>query len=324
MSHKFSKTVLLTFALTLFASSPAFPWMDESHRLITIKAVEVLPPEIRPLYESRIRDLQRLSVEPDTLWKDPKQWDAHPEWKNRSNWHFLDIDHFHFKYPFREFPRTRAGADSLYTRADAFYGGRGNAGYLPWTIQDFYRALVDAWKKGDIQAVIQNSGHLSHFAGDASVPLHATRNYDGLYSGNIKYRVTGRYGDPNYLDRSIHERFEGGLVDKNIARYRDSVKIAESDCKQIADIPSSAFDIILESYFHLDKIIAADKVIMERLNVLTEDKKAFDARRDDYYKALDEQVGQLAVDRLKAGAVYLGNLWYSAWVEAGKPALPKK
>ncbi len=318
MPYKLRMIVLLTFVLSLCASSPALPWFDETHRLITVKAVEVLPPEIRPLYESRLKDLKRLCTEPDTLWKDPKQWEAHPEWKNRSNWHFLDLDHFHFRYPFKEFPRTRAGADSLYTRADSLYAGRGNAGYLPWTIEDFYRAIVEAWKRGDLEAVIQNSGLLSHFAGDASMPLHATRNYDGLYSGNIKYKVTGRYSDPDYFDRSVHERFEGGLVDKNIARYGTSVKIAESDHKQITDILSGAFDFIVASYFHLDKIITADKVIMERLNVLTEDKKPFDARRDDYYKALDGQVGQLSVDRLRAGAVYLGNLWYSAWVEAGK------
>jgi hypothetical protein len=322
MSPKLGRIALLTFALSLCATSPALPWGAEGHKLITDKAVQVLPPEVRPLFESRLQDLRRLSVEPDDLWKDPKQWEAHPEWKTRSNWHFLDIDHFHFRYPFKEFPRARAGADSLYARADPLYAGRGNAGYLPWTIEDFYRAIVDAWKRGDLEAVIQNSGLLSHFAGDASMPLHATRNYDGLYSGNIKYKL--RFGDPGYPDRSVHERFELALVDRNLARYGDAIRIADADRRQLTDILSGAFDFIVESYFHLDRIIAADKVIMERLNVLTEDKKPFDARRDDYYKALDEQVGQLAVDRLRAGAVYLGNLWYSAWVEAGRPALPKK
>ncbi|MSS73267.1 MAG: hypothetical protein EXS64_17525 [Candidatus Latescibacteria bacterium] len=322
MSHRFSKTVLLTFVLTLLASSPALPWGAEGHKLIATKAVEVLPLELRPLFEGRLQDLRRLSVEPDELWKDQKQWDAHPEWKNRSNWHFLDIDHFHFKYPFREFPRTRPGADSLYARADSLYAGRGNAGYLPWTIADFYRALVDAYKKGDPEAIIQNAGLLSHFAGDASMPLHATRNYDGLYSGNIKYKV--KSGEPGYPDRSVHERFELALVDLNLGRYGEGIRIVDADRKSLTDILSGAFDFIVESYFQTDRIIAADKVIMERLNVLTEDKKPFDARRDDYYKALDEQVGQLAVDRLKAGAVYLGNLWYSAWLDAGKPALSKK
>jgi hypothetical protein len=321
MPYKLRKILLLSYALSLCASSPALPWGAEGHKLITAKAVQVLPPEIRPLFESRLQDLQRLCVEPDELWKDPKQWEAHPEWKNRSNWHFLDIDHFHFRYPFKEFPRTRAGADSLYTRADLLYAGRGNAGYLPWTIEDFYRAIVDACRKGDAEAVIQNAGLLSHFAGDASMPLHATRNYDGLYSGNVKYKV--KWGEPGYPDRSVHERFELALVDMNLARYGEGIRITDTDRKQLTGILPGAFDFIVESYFHLDKIIAADKVIMERLNVLTEDKNPFDAQRDAYYKALDEQVGPLAVDRLRAGAVYLSNLWYSAWVEARKPELPK-
>ena len=320
MPRKLGPSILLSLALALCAVSPAFPWGSEGHKLITAKAVEVLPPELRPLYEARIADLKRLSVEPDEVWKDPKQQEQHPEWKTRSNWHFLDIDHFHFRYPFKEFPRTRAGADSLYAKADPLFDGRGAAGYLPWTIDDYYHAIVDAWKKGDTEAVLQNSGLLSHFAGDASMPLHAPRNYDGAYSGNIKYRL--KWGDPGYPDRTVHERFELALVDMNLTRYRDSVRITDADRKPLTGILSGAFDFIVESYFQGDRIVAADKVIMERLNVLTEDKKPFDARRDEYYKALDEQVGPLAVQRLKAGAVYLGNLWTSAWVEAGKPAIP--
>jgi hypothetical protein len=233
----------------------------------------------------------------------------------------MDIDHFHFKYPFREFPRTRAGADSLYARADSLYAGRGNAGYLPWTIEDYYRSIVAAWKEADVEALLRNSGLLAHFAADASMPLHATRNYDGMFSGNVKFKL--RYGDPGFDDRSVHERFEIALVERNLARYVSGIRIAETDRQPLSRILPGAFDLLVESYFQLDRIIAADKVLMERLNALTEDKRTFDAHRDEFYRDFDEQVGPLAVRRLKAGAVYLGNLWYSAWIEAGRPSPPK-
>ena len=311
---------LLTLLISFFPDS-AFPWGAEGHKLIVVKAVEVLPPEISPLFNARIPELKRLSVEPDELWKDPKQWAGHPEWKSRSSWHFLDLDLFHFRYPFDEFPRTRAGADSLYDRADAFMDGRGIAGYLPWTIEDFFYAIVHAWKEGDLDGVIRNSGLLSHFAGDASMPLHLTRNYKGQYSGNIIFKV--RWGDKGYPDRSIHERFELSLVNLNISRYREAIRITDADRKPLGHPLSSAFDFILGSYFHLDRIIAADKIIMKSLNIHPQEKNTFDANRRTYYKALDEQVGLLAVERLEAGAVYLGNLWYSAWIEAGKPTFPE-
>ena len=308
-------TILLVFSDT----GSAFAWGSEGHRLITAKALEVLPPDLASFYSPHLTQLKGLCVEPDELWKDPAQWKGHPEWKDRSNWHFLDMDHFHFQYPFTEFPRGRAEADSLYARADSLYDGHGNAGYLPWTIQDYYRALVNAWRVGDAEGVIRNSGLLSHFAGDASMPLHLTRNYKGQYTGNIVYRLAR--GSPASADRSIHERFEIALVEKNLARYEKAVRPSGADRRRYDDILSETFAFIVGSYFHQDKITSADKIIMERLRILTQDKAQFDGHRDEYYRGLDRSLGGLAISRLRAGAVFLGDLWYSAWVEAGKPTL---
>ena len=43
---------------------------------------------------------------------------------------------------------------------------------------------------------------------------------------------------------------------------------------------------------------------------------------ETYYRKLWELSGDLVIDRIGASASDLSSLWYTAWVDAGKPAIP--
>lgn len=294
----------LWLALCVLFPPESLPWGEQAHILITEKAVGMLPDEMRPLFEANREELARLSNVPD------KEWKADPELKYRSAWHFLDIDLFDYGYPFDKFPRDREEAEKLYEEHGK------EAGYLPWTIEDFYNDLVEAMREGDRAAIIENAGLISHFAGDATMPLHSTRNYNGQYSGNLYYRV--EWNAPEYIDKGVHQRFELGLIREYLAKYTDETMASQRDLVHIDAVLDHAFDVIVDSKWHVDHIVYFDKVIGQELG-LTGDLESFKSKRAEFYAMLDRHVGWLAKERLEKGAVLLASLWYSAWKEAGEP-----
>ena len=296
----------LIFFTGLLVPIESFPWGEDGHILITQKAIGMLPEAMRPLFESNAAELARLSNVPD------KEWKAKPEYKERNAWHYLDIDLFDYGYPFNDFPRDRQAADKLYKQKEK------KAGYLPWTIEDFYRKLVEAFKKADGDAIIENAGLISHFAGDSTMPLHATRNYNGKFSGNLYYKVP--WNAPEYVDKGIHQRFELGLLKHRLEDYMREIETTRDDLQPIDNVIEHAFAVIVDSYWHIDYLIYFDKVISKDLGITVE-LQSFQNHREAYYDLLDKHLGWLVVRQLKAGALYLGNLWFSAWQEAGRPQL---
>ncbi len=293
---------LLILSASLLISFEAFPWGSDAHALITQKAIEMLPDEIRPLFDANVEELARLSNVPD------KEWKANPEYAYRNAWHYLDIDLFSYGYPFKDFPRDRQEAAKLYEQHEK------EAGYLPWTMEDFYGKLVDAFKQNDKDAIIENAGLISHFAGDASMPLHATRNYNGKFSGNLYYRVD--WGTPEYMDKGVHQRFELGLIAHRLEEYTREVETTREHLQPIDNVLEQTFSLVVDSIWHKDHIIYFDKVIARELDI-TKDIQSFKENRNAYYDLLDKHLGHLAIQRLQTGAIFLGNLWYSAWREAG-------
>lgn len=299
-------SIMLILSLLLLGSTNAFPWGADAHVLITQKAIQILPDEMAGLFNANVEELSRLCNVPDNEWK------ADPELANRSNWHFLDIDLFDYGYPFKDFPRDREAAKKLYEESDK------EAGYLPWTVADYYTRLVEAFRLGDKAAIVESAGLMSHFAGDSTMPLHTTRNYNGKYSGNLYYRA--EWDTPEYLDKGVHQRFELGLVTEYLEGFTREVEPTTEDLKVIENVLENAFSVILESYWYKEHVLYADKVVSKKLGI-TSDIETFKANRTEFYRQLSKHVGGLAVERLQTGAIYLGSLWYSAWLEAGKPSL---
>ena len=272
--------------LVLGAARPASAWGFTAHRMVTAKAIALLPPALRPLFEANAAYVVEHSIDPD-LWRGAGKAGEGPN-------HFLDMDAFG-AFPFSDIPRKEAEHLARHG-ADAVEKGR-----LPWRIGEAYGDLVAAFRAGDPARVLAAAAVVSHYAGDAHVPLHAVVNYDG--------QLTGQTG--------FHNRWEGEMVERYVRQLEADVRPAP--VHRVADPVAFTFDVLLDSFSGAESAFAAD-----RESAGTQDlaDTPFDDRYDDlYYSKLYARQGRRLRARLAASATDIGSLWLSAWDEAGRPAL---
>src|SRR5215216_7383859 len=105
------KLVLLCATVLLAVPGPAQAWGFEAHKFIMERAITLLPPELRPLFERHRATLIERSIDPDT-WRTAGF--AHDEDPN----HFVDLDWQGFgPYPFNGLPRDYTAAVATFGRS---------------------------------------------------------------------------------------------------------------------------------------------------------------------------------------------------------------
>src|SRR5687768_10386913 len=206
--------LVLMAALLFPASSDA--WGFDPHRFIMDRAIALLPPELRALFEKNRAMVVERAIDPDT-WR-TAGFDEEP--KN----HFVDIDWEGFgKYPFNELPRDYAAAVAKFGRERIE-----EMGTLPWRVEEFHgnlrRAFEAYGRRGPFGQfdILFFSAALAHYVSDAHVPFHGVLNYDG--------QLTSQHG--------IHGRFETALFE----RYRNQLTFAPKPIPAVANPRDFIFD----------------------------------------------------------------------------------
>ena len=82
---------------------------------------------------------------------------------------------------------------------------------------------------------------------------------------------------------------------------------------KISDPTEHAFGVILETNTWADHIVLADLQAREGLPDYN----------DDYYDRFYSRVGSIVMRELSEAAEDAGSYWYTAWVNAGRPELPR-
>ena len=279
---------LLALGLALALPAPAAAWGFIGHRIVNRKAIETLPPELRPLFAANADYVSEHSIDPD-LWRASGTPGEDPN-------HYLDMDAFGAAPPFPEIPRSeqehvqRNGEDAL------------EKGRVPWRAAEVYRDLVAAFRARDAAAVLERAAVLGHYVGDAHVPLHAVLNYDG--------QLTGQRGVHARWESELLERFELQIV----ARVQPRVETVTQDPVQ------ATFDALVESFPLAAAVLESDKAEAGPADFATTPE---DDRYDDgYYSRTFAREGDRVVARLRARRSASGALWRQAWEEAGRPPLP--
>lgn len=275
-------------AATVALPGAASAWGFEAHKFIVDRMVELLPPELKPLFEKRRAFIIERSVDPD-LWRNVG-WDAEPP-----N-HFLDLDFEAFgPYPFEALPRDyslavqKFGKDVVHTQ-----------GLLPWRTAEFYGNLQREFESLNRQPapgyavdnIVLHAAVLAHYVSDGHVPLHAVVNYNG--------QVTGQEG--------LHSRWESELFDRN----RTRLAIAPAAVKPVSNPRDFMFDVLLAS----NRAAA---------NVLEADLKAADGREfydDGYFDMFAKGTLPTLERRLNDSISAVAAMIIGAWEQAGKPAIP--
>ena len=284
--------VFLGLVALFFVPVSLDAWGMDVHRWITSRAIEGLPPELKPYFAERSAFIIEHSADPD-LWRIVGlKGDLGDEDPN----HFLDIDGLDGPRPFAHVPRDW----SAYV---AKYGvDRTNkAGRLPWRAEEIYNIIVARFKdvaKGGQPYAAENavyaSAVLAHYIEDAHQPFHAVINYDGQATNQ----------------RGIHSRFETELVLRN----KTTLKLAPVTLRPVSNVKDFVFDRIIESEALVERVLAADKAA-------TTGREFYD---DAYYAEFLKGSREILERRLSESASGVASVIVAAWTEAGKPAMPPK
>jgi hypothetical protein len=304
-----------------------FAWDYEGHRVVNLTALASLPTDF-PAFVKDPAARERIAF----LSGEPDRWRNVPDLPLKhasSPDHFIDfedleplglsaatISEFRHVYTSQIFLARAARPDRFpdFDPAKNKDRTRELAGYLPWTITEFYARLksafsyLKAYEEGggtpeeiaNAQAnIVYLMGVMGHYVGDGAQPLHTTKHYNGWVGDNPKgYTV----------DRKFHSWIDGGFLGKSgglkLAQLEQQVKPARRLATVAAPsgrdpIFEHAVTYLLDQFAHVEPLYALEKAgKLNPDNTASKEGKTF----------LEGQI-------VAAGHM-LGSLWLTAWQEA--------
>lgn len=267
-------------------------WGFFAHKKINRIAVFTLPSAMIKFYKSNIFYLTEHAVDAD------KRRYADSAEAAR---HYLDADHYGHA-PFDSIPeKWKDAVDKFSEDTLKAYG------IVPWQIQRTYYSLVKAFERRDSSKILKYSADLGHYVSDAHVPLHTTENYNG--------QLTNQVG--------IHGFWESRLPELYSKHYDFFVGKA----KYIKDPLKESWKILKHTYSHKDSVLIIEARLSKSFP--TDRKYSFSERNgrvikeysEEYSRAYHKALNGMVEQQMQSSILAVGSFWYSAWVDAGQPAL---
>lgn len=280
--RKILSVLLLTICLWPARSAPVQAWGFTGHRFITGKAIDRLPPEMRPFFQKYRTTMVEHAIDPDTyrimgFTEEPPR-------------HFLDMDNYG-PFPFTAIPHDYH--EAVEKRGIDFVTKNGT---VPWRAEEIFGRLRDAFKQLSTSSFSRDdialfSAVLAHYTEDAFQPLHACANYDG--------QLTHQQG--------IHSRFESELFD----RYEGDLRLSPPPPAYIPNAREFIFSTLTDSYQNVQPILDADRAAAQGRTVYD----------DEYFAQLFRSTRPILEKRVSGAISGVASLIMSAWIDAGRPAL---
>lgn len=275
--------------------SCANAWGFFGHKRINRMAVFTLPPEMLGFYKYHIEYVTEHAVDPDK-----RRYAVEGEAPR----HYIDIDHY---------AKEDLDAFSLMPRpwklaVEKFSEDTLQAyGIVPWYIEVMVNKLTYAFKSKNVDLILKYSADLGHYVGDAHVPLHTTKNYNG--------QLTNQYG--------IHGLWESRLPELFAENYDYFVGKAGYQ-KSVIDY---AWDVVYTSHMCVDSVLLIEKQLTDEMS--EDSKYVYETRgaatmrnySKEFSRAYHARMNNMVERRLKASILGVGSMWYTAWVNAGQPNL---
>lgn len=204
------------------------------------------------------------------------------------NKHYIDIDNYP-EFLNGNFPHS---IDTLISR----YGWDfvWQQGILPWATKNTLDSFTVALQRQDWERAKLLAADLGHYVADGHQPLHITRNYDGQFTGQ----------------RGIHARYESQMIN----RYQGEITFSSEGVTYIQSPINFIFNYLFESYSYLDDILRADSIAKS---------VAGNTNSETYYLNLWNNTSSFTKYLFQKASNRLASLIYTAWVNAGNPALPQ-
>jgi hypothetical protein len=185
------------------------------------------------------------------------------------------------------------------------------SGFLPWAITEYYEKLKSCFsylkafqKYGGTPEEIANAqanivyvmGVMGHFVGDGSQPLHTTMHFNG-WAGNNPHGYTTSLKFHPWIDGGYFHQTGGIDVEKLVGKIHPAERIKN------AGEPDGMFRDAVAYIVAQNKLVGPLYELEKEGKLTGEGDKGLEGR-----PFLD---GQL----VKAGQM-LGDIWYTAWLEA--------
>lgn len=285
--------VIILFVLCVLPNNKrAYSWGFFAHKKINRMAVFTLPQDIMGFYKKHIEYISEHAVDPDR--RRNVTADEAPR-------HYIDIDHYG-PHAFDSVPKFWKAAVKKYTE-DTLKA----YGIVPWHIEKMVYRLQEAFKNENLDLILHYSADLGHYIADAHVPLHTTENYNG--------QLTNQKGIHGFWESRIPElKSEGYDYWTGRAKY-----IEKPLDKAWAAVKASnvAVDSVLKFEAELTAKYSPDKKYSFENRGATLTKVYSVEFTEDYNRMLNGMVER----RMREAIITVGSLWYTAWVNAGKPDL---
>jgi hypothetical protein len=266
-------------------------WGFFAHKKINQLAIFTLPPAMSGFYKKNIEYLTEAAVNPD------RRRYAIPEEAPR---HYIDLDDYgdsaEIKLPrYWKDAVEKFGEDSLQAR-----------GILPWYIYRVYFQLKDAFMIRDPDQILRLSADLGHYVADAHVPLHTTKNYDGQLTGQI----------------GIHGFWESRLPEL----YFDQYDFYVGPATYLPNVQLAAWEMVKQSNRAVDSVLIIEKKLSEsegesKFNFETKGKQTIKVYSTDYSEKYHRMLAGMVERMFRNSVKSIGDIWYTAWVDAGQPDL---
>lgn len=171
---------------------------------------------------------------------------------------------------------------------------RDDLGTAPWAVADLMEQMTAAMQTNDWMLAARCGSTLAHYAADLHMPLHCTLNFNG--------QETWQHG--------LHTRWESDMTK---AFFR-SPMIRAQPAVYIEDPFQAAIGWSRDSIALVPELLKADIIA----------KRSAGGRTDteQYYRRLWDLTQDMVVSRISDSVTDLSSLWYTAWVDAGRPAIP--
>lgn len=306
----------LRLAFVALSLSAAVTTAEEPavYELAAGAAIPLLPEQLRELFARHETDFRRGCAP-----RSPSETSARRKVDQR---HYVCLDAGAAADPSlrsTEFPRRRLEAKRLYDEHAIADGG-----WLPWSIEEEFTGLVDAFKTGDPQQTAEQAGILAHFAIDAALPFNTT-GAERIAESTRQTHIPAENADRESLQADEpasmrrRDRFHGTLVDRLRERLAFEVRVAPQRARPAGEPLQASFDVLLAAHGAASRLIAIDAQLIDELGA--KDVPQFVASSDIYWEKLAERAAPILEEQIESGALLAANLIAAAWIQAGRPGV---
>lgn len=271
------RLALLAWGLGLVLPASGWAWGFAAHHYIAQNYSKHLPSTMDGL---RVYDalVDQKVTDPDT---------RRPSTPGEGPRHFIDIDYYP-EFFTGTLSHDRATLEAQYGAATVF-----DWGIVPWAVGEVVGTLTIQFATGQWSATPTTIADLCHYVGDACVPFHCTKNYDGQFTGN----------------NGIHSRYESSMMSTHIG----DLVTPPMQVTHYPNVVDAMFAIVDDSWAQVATVLSADNAAKAASG---------GAINSTYYNSLWASTETLTRERINTAALATASFVYTAWVNAGSPFVP--